>query len=62
MTGFRDTIFATGRAHLANVPRGLRRFAAAASAFLTRSRRSCSSRYSVSIELSNLFGALGLVR
>lgn len=44
------------------LPRGLRRIAAAASAFLTRWRRSCSSRYSVSSERSKLVRALGFVR
>ena len=37
-------------------------FATAASAFRTRSRRSCSSRYSASSEPSKLVGALGFVR
>ena len=60
MTHFRDTTFAAGRVHSANLPRGLRRFAAA-SAFLTCSRRSCSSRYSFAIEQSNSIGTLGFV-
>jgi hypothetical protein len=40
----------------------LRRFAAAVSAVLTRSRNSCKSRYSVSSERGKLDGALGLIR
>src|SRR5882724_9580714 len=59
--GFRDTILTTGRAQVFNSPRGPRRFAAA-SAFLTCSRRSSSSRYSFSTGLNNSVGAFGLVR